>query len=314
MMSKAKGQCMIPALCAAGVLLVFAGCASAPPAEAVPAVPETTEPADTGIGQQETGAANGTLEKNRAAFEALEAARQAAIDAGAQELYADEFAQADSRRAALQENWETQDRSAEIQDLADVYRSLELAAKARQARQEIEQRQFPDIDAEALAAAEQALTGLDSLYDAQAPGAELLTQAQAVYDAYSTLLLDAYEKYLRGIRDKVLAKKQEADDIKASAADSDNYAQAQALLEQADDDAQARLIDNAYAGYERAYESFSAVYERVAQMRAAAAAAIEQAKQKADEVDRFAAEADLITPIPEEDIADRTELEQEAAQ
>ena len=36
MMSKAKGQCMIPALCAAGVLLVFAGCASAPPAEAVP--------------------------------------------------------------------------------------------------------------------------------------------------------------------------------------------------------------------------------------------------------------------------------------
>ena len=181
-------------------------------------------------------------------------------------------------------------------------------------QKEINEQQFPDIDAERLALADKALSELSELYRMQAAGAQTLAKAQEAYDTYASLLLTEYTRLLTDIRNKVLNKKKEADSIKSAVADKENYEQAMTVFTAADENAQSGKFQDAKSGYETTYELFCEVYDRVLEKRQAAAAAIERAKQKADEVEQYATEADLITPIPKEDVADRSVLEQEATE
>lgn len=299
----------------AGLCILFSACSSTPQVEqqSEPEPPiEQPEPV-TETPPEQTD--NSFSQKNQAGFEQIEQARTAAIAAGAQELYPKEFDQADSRYEALkQKDTENTDLTEEIQDITDLYRSLELAAQAKKMQKEINEQQFPDIDAERLALADKALSELSELYRMQAAGAQALAKAQEAYDTYASLLLTEYTRLLTDIRNKVLNKKKEADSIKSAVADKENYEQAMTVFTAADENAQSGKFQDAKSGYETAYELFCEVYDRVLAKRQAAAAAIERAKQKADEVEQYATEADLITPIPKEDVADRSVLEQEATE
>jgi tetratricopeptide (TPR) repeat protein len=182
--------------------------------------------------------------------------------------------------------------------LANATKSAE---NAKSMKEKIENLSLQGYNELSYAAGLVALEGYDKLVEENAGAAEKLATATLAEKKFSEVLNSAFSKLALEKKADVKAIREKALEIKADKADKVGYEAAQLLYTTADEYSELKDYENSYNYYVKALEAFDDVYSNVSAKRQAALEAIERAKNKADDVDEFAAEADKIAPLSTED-------------
>ena len=182
--------------------------------------------------------------------------------------------------------------------LANATKSAE---NAKSMKEKIENLSLQGYNELSYAAGVVALEGYDKLVEENAGAAEKLATATLAEKNFSEVLNSAFSKLALEKKADVKAIREKALEIKADKADKVGYEAAQLLYTTADEYSELKDYENSYNYYVKALEAFDDVYSNVSAKRQAALEAIERAKNKADDVDEFAAEADKIAPLSTED-------------
>ena len=142
-----------------------------------------------------------------------------------------------------------------------------------------------------------ALTAYDTLVAEDAGASEKLASAILAEKNFAEVLDTAFSKLASEKKAEVNQIRKKALEIKADKADKIGYEAAELLYTTAEDYSEVKNYENAFSYFVKAKEAFDDVYNSVSAKRQAALEAIERAKNKADNVDEFAAEADKIAPL-----------------
>lgn len=222
-----------------------------------------------------------------------EAARQKALDAGA-EKYFPEVLSADDAffedvKAGVKAS-PAEDHSAKIKEVITRYEALTTACMARDLKEKADELGLSDSDAE------KALAD----FEASDNGNDMRTNAEKALNAYSELLRQHLGAMAKTERAAALEAKKKADSVKAGVARKEEYTQASQTFKKADSSFVTKNLEGAYKGYHSAKVTFLNLYETIAEKRAAAQAALERAKKRVLEAENYTVEADSIAPLSEE--------------
>ena len=182
--------------------------------------------------------------------------------------------------------------------LANATKSAE---NAKSMKEKIENLSLQGYNELSYAAGLVALEGYDKLVEENAGATEKLATATLAEKKFSEVLNSAFSKLSSEKKAEVKAIREKALEIKSDKADKVGYEAAQLLYTTADEYTELKDYENSYNYYVKALEAFDDVYNNVSAKRQAALEAIERAKNKANNVDEFAAEADKIAPLSTED-------------
>lgn len=285
------------------ICMLFVACKSTPEAEPVePEVVAPVEPTPEEIPVVET---EDFSDKNVALRDAVYSARDAAISAGALEIFPEEFLAIDALAASIDATFEQDKGTAEYttkaQNLLDMYKCFENLTLAAKAQDRIEELGFADYapedyeKANALADEFGTIESFDNIN-----GAYFLEKSEEILALYNSVLTKAFKTLSNEARTNLLSTKKLADDIKSSVAAKEEYNAANDLMINADACASRMDWEGAYNGYLDADSEMQKVYELVSEKRAAAEKAMAEAKARAEAAIAHALEADEIAPITEE--------------
>ena len=279
-------------------LLFFISCGSKPAAEEpkpeAPDVPEVVEeiPEDT--------ADDGLAAAARLAqlMEQVNDARKAAIEAGADKNCPDQMNKLDYLLAGLKDS---SDPDSAAKSIIDRYNLLAIYSKAVDAKKEIDDSGFASY---AQNNYDRGLSNLEKVEAAFDSGSDDFDKAVFVYaeDAlkeFNTVINVAYKKIAKEEREAAMEAKKNADSVKAGVSRKAEYSEAADLIQSGDSSYSMQNAKSAAEKYKSANEKFTYLYEDVAAKRAAAQAAIEEAKRRVAESQKFAEEADVKAPITE---------------
>ena len=279
-------------------LLFFISCGSKPAAEEpkpeAPDVPEVVEeiPEDT--------ADDGLAAAARLAqlMEQVNDARKAAIEAGADKNCPDQMNKLDYLLAGLKDS---SDPDSAAKSIIDRYNLLANYSKAVDAKKEIDDSGFASY---AQNNYDRGLSNLEKVEAAFDSGSDDFDKAVFVYaeDAlkeFNTVINVAYKKIAKEEREAAMEAKKNADSVKAGVSRKAEYSEAADLIQSGDSSYSMQNAKSAAEKYKSANEKFTYLYEDVAAKRAAAQAAIEEAKRRVAESQKFAEEADVKAPITE---------------
>ena len=274
------------------LILSLISCGSKKPAEdttePTPPVEETVE--DTG---NET--VSGT--NNELALASMSAARQTAIDSGAQnyagfDALEDEYARLQERAA------NGEDVADECAELAKKYEALAAYVKAYELKERIDGYDVPPLakavynqGSEDLAAYEELAANPDSSAD------DMLSKATAAYASFKSVFATLAKELAKDARNDALAAKKDADSVKAAVSQKREYNRAAELFKKGDASYSMSGFESAFDYYDQAENIFSALYTDISEKRAAALAAIEAAKKSVEESASVAEEADREAPL-----------------
>lgn len=237
-------------------------------------------------------------------LEEMNAARKEAEDAGAAELFPDEFGGVTSDYEALlkaqQENPKGDFRQ-QIENLRDKYLAMAKLARAQQLREQIVEANLQDSNVEAFQKGDEALARAKAMCSEGASGVQLMEQANVAHDSYLAVITANYTNMCQSQRDLAIAAKEKADSLKAEKAAKDEYAIAANALSDGDAAYTNKDYEVAYNSFVEATRLFTEVYDDVFIRRATADEAIRRAKQKVEASAAIAAEADEIAPLADED-------------
>lgn len=238
-------------------------------------------------------------EANKLLLDAVEKARKAAIDAGAQKYFPEQFDQADKWYIEVKEKAEKEpkaDHSAAIKDAAERFTSLAKASLARSMKDRADELGFAGEDQAAYDKGAKALEEYAAL-GSDASGSAMLAKADEAFNAYTSLMLKGFMAYAGRERNAALEAKKNADSVKAGVAKKEEYTKASETFKAADKSFVTKDIEGAFRGYKSSKEAFTELFETVSRNRAAAQAAIERAKAKVAEAENYSTEADTISPL-----------------
>ena len=275
-------------------ILSFISCGSTPTAEpeTKKEPPKVEEPAPV---VEETApepepAAEDFSKSNEELLSKADAARQKAIDAGAEKYFPEVLAADDSFydsvKGELKDN-PSADYSSKLNEVITRYEALATACMAKELKQKADELGLSDADAE------KALSD----FEGSDNGADMQANAEKALSAYSALLLKQLAAMAKTERNAALEAKKNADSVKAGVAKKDEYTSASNTFKKADSDFVTKNLEGAYKGYRSAKITFTNLYETIKEKRAAAQAAIERAKQRVAEAENYTIEADSIAPI-----------------
>lgn len=278
------------------LILSFVSCGSKKADEDVveptpPSIEETIEETTGAI--EETVSAAG----NELALANMDAARQAAIDSGADEYYM--FDDLEAAYAAIKEKADKgEDVTAECADLAKKYQALATYIKAEELQEKIDDYEVPDVVEGAYDQGVEDMNAFDELSeDPDSSGDDMLAKATSAYANFKTVFAALSKELAKDARDDALAAKKDADSVKAGVSQKREYNQGVELFKKGDSSYSMMGFESAYDYYDQAYEIFNTLYEDISEKRAAALAAIEAAKKSVEESAAVAEEADLEAPL-----------------
>lgn len=183
----------------------------------------------------------------------------------------------------------------------------ELLANAKKAaenatsmKDKIEELSFASYDESSYNEGLLALEKYNSLIE-EGKAQEKLDNAILAEKEFKEVLDKAYSKLASEKKSEVIQIREKALEIKSQKADKVGYDAAQLLFTTAEASTATKEYEMAYNYYVKAKDAFNDVYNNVSAKRAAALEAIERAKNKAADVDTFAAEADKIAPLSQEE-------------
>jgi hypothetical protein len=288
-------------LCLAAVL--FFSCKSTPePEEPKPAPVTPAQPEKQPEKIPETPKVD-LSEENAALAAQVSQAKEDAIAAGAKDFYASELdsvsAAYDAAKKAYDEGGDQSVFNTAAKDALDKYNAISLASKAQNMLADIEKNDFAKYSEGKYNSGKDSLAKVKELLASGASGSEILASAQSAYDDIFAVYSAGYAAWIAEKKSAYSEAKKKADDLKASKADKEGYAQAVEQHTASERDFLQGKFFSAYQGYTASVISMNAVYERVLEKRRKAEEAIAKAKEKATKIEQFAAEADEIAPLPD---------------
>lgn len=303
--------------------LIFASCKSTEQAtdgeiDVPPVVEEIVE-------ENESSAAEKEPEDISSLISQIDDARQRALEEGAQDAYPEAFAALDAAYEALKNLDDGLDHSAELNDIKSRYEALQKAAAAKKLKERIDDEGLAENSPADYDKGEVALSEFDSLLNsvlsniaaiseslvpgdsavdnvknaAGAPSKKLLSKANEAYDSYYKVYFKSYKKFADDERKNALAQKKKADAVKAQISRKQEYREYAELIQRGDSQYSTSNPESAYESYKEAAASYEALASDVAEKRAAAQKAIDEAKAKVKESGDYALDADSTNPLDE---------------
>lgn len=140
-------------------------------------------------------------------------------------------------------------------------------------------------------------SAVDSVKNAAgAPSKKLLSKANEAFDSYYKVYFKSYKRFADDERKNALAQKKKADAVKAQISRKQEYKEYAELIQKGDSQYSTSNPESAYESYKEAASSYEALAADVAEKRAAAQRAIDEAKAKVKESGDYA-DADKSNPL-----------------
>lgn len=179
--------------------------------------------------------------------------------------------------------------------------ATKAAENAKAMKEKIESLSLQEYNEDSYNSGLMAFDSYNTLVAENGQASEKLEKATLAEKDFAEVLDTAFSKLASDKKSEVDQIRKKALEIKADRADKVGYEAAELLYTTANDYSEAKNYENAYNYFVKAKDAFDDVYEDVSAKRQEALEAIERAKNKADNVDEFAAEADKIAPLPSEE-------------
>ena len=279
-------------------VLFFVSCGSKPaPEEQKPQAPDVSEVVENAV---EDAADNSLAEAAKLAqlMEQVNDARKSAIEAGADKNCPDQMNKLDYLLSGLKDS---ENPDAAAKSIIDRYNLLANYSKAVDIKKEIDESGYASY---AQNNYDRGVSNLDKVDEAFAANSDdfdksVFVYAEDAYKEFNTVLNVAYKKIAKEEREAAMEAKRNADSVKAGVARKTEYNEAADLIQSGDASYSMQNAKKASEKYKDAKERFTYLYQDVSEKRAAAQAAIEEAKKRVAESAQFAEEADVKAPITE---------------
>ena len=280
-------------------LLFFISCGSKPAAEEpAPEAPDVTEAVED---LAENVADEGLSEAAKLAqlMEQINDARKAAIEAGADRNCPDQMNKLDYLLSGLSDS---DDPEKAANSIIDRYNLLANYSKAVDAKDEIDENGFESYAQNNYDRGVDSLDKVEAAFEADTDDFDksVFVEAENALKEFNTVINVAYKKIAKEEREAAMEAKKNADSVKAGVARKSEYKDAADLIQSGDSLYSMQNSKKAAERYREANTKFTYLYEDVSAKRAAAQAAIEEAKKRVEESEKFAEEADVKAPITEQ--------------
>jgi hypothetical protein len=282
-------------------LLFFISCGSKPAAEEeTPEAPEVSEITDAveDISDNIADESLSDAAKLAELMAQVNDARQAAIDAGAEENCPDQMNRLDYLLSGLKDS---EDPEAAAQSIIDRYNLLANYSKAVAAKDEVDENGYDEYAPNDYNRGLSNLEKVEAAFEADTDDYDkaVFVYAENALKDFNTVINVAYKKIAKEERENAMDAKRDADSVKAGVARKAEYKEATDLITTGDSLYAMQNAKKATEKYREAAEKLSFLFEDVSEKRAAAQAAIEEAKKRVAESEQFAEEADVRAPITE---------------
>lgn len=298
-------------------LFCLVSCGSTPEEEST-TNPEPQAPAEEIVEEEVL-----STEEENSLIELITAARNRAIEAGAEEKAPEKLQEIDAKFDAAKNDKNIL--KAEGNAIADMYNALadelsalsaedaqaaleaevrETVAKAGELYELIEEKGLDVYAPENFARGCDSFNLLEKAYEEGRPlTAADLENAKTAYSEFNKVKIAGFKTIAKQERGNAYTEKKNADSVKAGVSQKERYKEAAENFKKADALYAMQNPEKAIEYYVTAKESFAALYTEVADKRAAAQAAIEAAKQTVAASAEYANEADKTSPITGENVA-----------
>ena len=279
-------------------LLFFISCGSKPAAEEpAPEAPDVTEAVED---LSENIADEGLSEAAKLAqlMEQINDARKAAIEAGADKNCPDQMNKLDYLLSGLKDS---DDPDAAAKSIIDRYNLLANYSTAVETKKEIDEKGFDSYAKNDYNRGVSNLEKVEAAFDANTDDFDktVFVNAENAVKDFNTVINVAYKKIAKEERENAMEAKKNADSVKAGVARKAEYKEATDLITNGDTLYAMQNAKKATEKYKDATVKLSYLFKDVSEKRAAAQAAIEEAKKRVAESEKFAEEADVKAPITE---------------
>ena len=280
-------------------LLFFISCGSKPAAEEQkPDAPDVQEAVED-LSNQVVDESLSEAEKLAKLMEQINEARKAAIEAGADRNCPDQMNKLDYLLSGLKDS---DDPEAAAKSIIDRYNLLANYSSALDAKKEIDNNGYASYAQNNYDRGVDNLSKVDAAFDKNSDDFDksVFVNAENALKEFNTVINVAYKKIAKEEREAAMEAKKKADSVKAGVARKTEYNEAADLMQSGDSLYSMQNAKKAAEKYKEANTKFTYLYQDVSEKRAAAQAAIEEAKKRVAESEKFAEEADVKAPITEQ--------------
>ena len=267
-------------------------------------VDEKTEQDSGDKTEEETVPEKDFSENNKVLMQKVEAARLAAIDAGAssvaptvwtatEAIYKTEKAAVDTGTKA--------DLASVLNDLIARYNGLENLAQAKDLKDEIDENNFASFRQATYDAGSKILSDLTNPLSVVQSGADFNKQAATAESDFRLVLRTAYNSLAQNERTAAYEAKLKADSVKAYVSRKDDYTKAVTLYRNGE---LRRSVDPKVANesYRMSKEQFMTLFTEISAARAQAQKEIDEAKKRVEQSASAAEQADVEAPLGNEPV------------
>ena len=280
-------------------LLFFISCGSKPAAEEQkPDAPDVQEAVED-LSNQVVDESLSEAEKLAKLMEQINEARKAAIEAGADRNCPDQMNKLDYLLSGLKDS---DDPEAAAKSIIDRYNLLANYSSALDTKKEIDNNGYASYAQNNYDRGVDNLSKVDAAFDKNPDDFDksVFVNAENALKEFNTVINVAYKKIAKEEREAAMEAKKKADSVKAGVARKTEYNEAADLMQSGDSLYSMQNAKKAAEKYKEANTKFTYLYQDVSEKRAAAQAAIEEAKKRVAESEKFAEEADVKAPITEQ--------------
>ena len=279
-------------------LLFFISCGSKPAAEdEAPQAPDVTEAVED-LSENVVDESLSEAAKLAKLLEEVNDARKAAIEAGADRNCPDQMNKLDYLLSGLKDS---DDPEGAAKSIIDRYNLLANYSKAVDTKKEIDDSGFAPYAQNNYDRGVANLNKVEAAFEADTEdfNKSVFVDAENALKEFNTVINVAYKKIAKDEREFAMEAKKNADSVKAGVARKAEYNEVAELIQSGDSLYSMQNAKKAAEKYKDAKVKFTYLYEDVSEKRAAAKAAIDEAKKRVAESEKFAEEADIKAPITE---------------
>ena len=226
-------------------------------------------------------------------------AKNEAIEAGADKTAPDQMSKVDALLDSLKDS---DNLNRDAQNIIDRYNLLANYSKAKSVKKEIDDNGFAGFAQNNYDRGVAELEKVEAVFDSGADDFDksVFVSAENALKDFNEVINVAYKKIAKEEREAAVEAKKKADSVKAAVARKAEYKEAAELIQTGDSLYSMQNAKKAAEKYKDANGKFTYLYQDVSEKRAAAQAAINEAKKRVAESAKFAEEADVRAPITEE--------------
>ena len=225
-------------------------------------------------------------------------ARKEAIEAGAERNCPEQMNKLDYLLSGLKDS---EDKESAAQSIIDRYKLLSNFSRAKDIKKEIDDNGYASYAKNNYDSGVKNLEKVEAVFSQESDDypRTVFVDAENAYKDFNTVINVAYKKIAKEDREVAMEAKKNADSVKAGVARKAEYKEAADLVQTGDSLYAMQSAKKASEKYKDAASKFTYLYEDVSAKRAAAQAAIDEAKKRVAESEKFAEEADVKAPIKE---------------